>query len=94
VVNVPLWRRGNVAGGARAYRHNCAGCHGLHGEGKPEKLIPPLRGQYSAYLKRQIKNFATGKRLHDDPRDKEIFASMGEGEIDDILAWLSVQDDD
>ena len=93
VVNVPLWRRGNVQGGARAYRRSCAGCHGKDGRGNPAKLIPPLTGQYSAYLKRQIKDFATGKRLHDDPRDKAVFAAMGEGEIDDILAWLSVQDD-
>ena len=93
VVNVPLWKRGNVEGGARAYRRECAGCHGPKGEGNPAKLIPPLAGQYSAYLKRQIRAFAEGKRVHDDPRDKEIFASVGEGEIDDILAWLSVQDD-
>ena len=93
VVNVPLWRRGKVEAGARLYARECAGCHGKKGEGDPNRAIPPLTGQYSAYLKRQIKAFAEGRRQHDDPRDAAIFASFSEGEIDDILAWLSVQDD-
>ncbi len=93
VVNVPLWRRGNVEAGGRVYARECAGCHGKTGEGDPNRAIPALRGQYSAYLLRQIQAFARGGRIHDDPRDAAIFASMGEGEINDILAWLSVQDD-
>ncbi len=92
-VNVPLWRKGDPASGGRLYARECAGCHGERGEGDRIRAIPALTGQYSAYLKRQIAAFANGKRHHDRPRDARVFASFGEREIDDILAWLSAQDD-
>jgi cytochrome c553 len=56
-------------------------------------MIPPLTGQYSLYLKRQIENFRQGDRLHDAAEDAQIFSEFGDAEIDDILAFLSVQDD-
>ncbi|WP_293672390.1 c-type cytochrome [Thiolapillus sp.] len=42
---------------------------------------------------RQIDKFRKGKRVHDDPRDQQIFQQFSETEIADILAWLSRQDD-
>ena len=56
--------------------------------------IPQLAGQYSVYITRQIKNFRTGERLHDDPRDADIFKSFTDAEIDDMQAYLSILDDD
>ncbi len=84
---------GNIIAGGRLYGRECAGCHGKKGEGNRERIIPPLTGQHSGYIKRQIRKFSLGKRLHDSPEDAAIFKSFGTGEIDDILAWLSVQDD-
>ena len=92
VINIARYP-GNVDAGKRVYRKECRICHGESGEGTQDGLIPPLAGQRSVYLKKQVENFRKGERLHDDPRDAEIFSQCGEGEIDDILAFLSVQDD-
>ena len=85
---------GSVEAGGRLYRRECAGCHGSDGRGNREKTIPPLTGQHSAYLLRQVERFRKGERVHDAPGDAEVFRQFGDGEIGDILAWLSVQDDD
>ncbi|HID49720.1 MAG TPA: c-type cytochrome, partial [Chromatiales bacterium] len=92
VVNIARYP-GNTGAGRRVYGKECAGCHGADGEGDPARLIPPLVGQYSEYLFRQINRFRKGERIHDDPRDAEIFRSFSDTEIRDILAWLSIQDD-
>jgi len=92
VVNIARYP-GNVDAGRRVYRKECATCHGQAGEGGGDGRIPPLAGQHSLYLKRQIENFRKEERLHDDPRDAEIFRQFPDGEIDDILAFLSILDD-
>ncbi len=84
---------GNIEAGGRLFKRECAGCHGKDGKGDANRLIPPLTGQHSLYIKRQIARFAKGERQHDSPKDADIFRSFGNGEIDDLLAWLSVQDD-
>ncbi len=93
VLNIPIYQ-GNSLAGNRIYDKECAGCHGDDGYGDRGRSIPQLTGQHSIYLKRQVEKFRTGGRLHDDPRDAEIFQSFGDGEIDDILAYLSILDDD
>ena len=92
VINIARYP-GNVDAGNRVYRKECATCHGKQGEGSPDGVIPPLVGQHSIYIKRQIESFRKAERVHDAPEDAEIFQQFGNGEIDDILAFLSVQDD-
>ena len=92
VVNIARYP-GNEFAGERFYNKECAGCHGERGFGNADGLIPPLAGQRSQYLLRQVQNFRKGDRLHDDPRDSEIFKQFGNGEIADMLAYLSLQDD-
>lgn len=46
----------------KAIYTSCAGCHGNKAEGRPEMFAPPLAGQHSEYLVRQLVNFRTGKR--------------------------------
>lgn len=98
VINVARYP-GNIEKGRQFYQKECAGCHGEAGQGqaaqgKANMNIPQLAGQYSVYIARQIKNFRTGERLHDDPRDADIFKSFSDAEIDDMLAYLSILDDD
>ena len=93
IMNIGLYPKGNVVAGKRTYGKECATCHGKKGEGSVDGMIPALTGQHSEYIKRQINNFRKAKRLHDAPADSEIFKKFGDGEIDDILAFLSVQDD-
>ena len=79
--------------GRRLYTRECGSCHGNDGLGKPAKMAPRLVGQHSTYIKRQMELIAAGERLHDVPGDAEVFSQYSEAEIDNILAWLSVQDD-
>ncbi len=95
---------GDIEKGRQFYQKECAGCHGEVGQGKaargkasPGKTnmnIPQLAGQYSVYITRQIKKFRIGERLHDDPRDADVFKSFSDVEIDNLLAYLSILDDD
>ena len=57
------------------------------------KRAPRLVGQHSIYLLRQMQQISSGKRLHDEPGDAEMFSQFSDAEIDNMLAWLSVQDD-
>ena len=50
--------------GAEQYQSACAGCHGEDGTGSAE--VPPLIDQYPAYLRKQIGDFAAGRREHAD----------------------------
>lgn len=91
VMNIPRYP-GNVESGKRVYKKECATCHGKQGQGNEDGLIPALSGQYSLYLKRQIEQFRKAERIHDAPGDAAIFKQFGDSEINDILAFLSMQD--
>lgn len=93
VVNIPRYP-GGVSAGRRLYQTECAGCHGKDARGSTQPEIPPLVGQHSLYLRRQVAKFRGGERLHDKPRDAAIFRQFDDTEIDAILAYLSVLDDD
>jgi cytochrome c-type protein NapC len=92
IINIARYP-GNIESGKRVYKKECATCHGQGGEGSFDGLTPPLTGQHSIYLKRQIENFRKADRIHDAPQDADIFKQFGNSEVDDILAFLSVQDD-
>jgi cytochrome c553 len=85
---------GNVQAGEQLYRKECSSCHARDGYGKAAKQIPPLAGQHSAYLQRQLQKFRSGERLHDDdPDDKELFEAISEVQAHDMLSYLSILDD-
>jgi len=84
---------GDIVTGQQIYIKECAGCHGKHAEGNPGQLIPPLAGQHSLYVLRQVNRFRNNERIHDNPRDAAIFQAFSDTEIGDILAWLSTVDD-
>jgi len=92
IVNIARYP-GNIEKGRFFYQKECRGCHGKSGQGDKSRKIPQLAGQYSIYLTRQINKFRNSERLHDDPRDADIFKSFSETEINDLLAYLSILDD-
>ncbi len=57
----------------------CASCHGKAGEGDPTDGIPRLAGLPSAYLQRQLKNFANGRRQN--PKMAPIAKALSSDEI-------------
>jgi len=94
VFNVPR-AEGDVEAGAKTYKAECASCHGAQGQGK--KNMPMLAGQYTQYLKRQVGLFIKGERNHDEDlkdRTKDVLNLLKPEEIRDILAYLSILDDE
>ena len=55
---------------------------------------PPLAGQYTVYLWRQVDKYIGRQRIHDDsaPED-ELLGDFSREELRDILAYLSALDD-
>ncbi len=90
VFNIPK-AEGDVALGKKIYNKECRSCHGLDGKGKNGSNMPPLAGQYTEYMLKQMKQFAKSEREHDD--DADIFAAMKQDHIQAIMAYLSVMDD-
>lgn len=50
----------------RLFFSKCSGCHGVNGQGDPEKFYPRIQGQHYAYLLRQLKWIQSGKRRNAD----------------------------
>jgi len=84
---------GDVENGEDLYKGDCKTCHGRKGEGKKRKESPPLRGQYTEYLARQIEMFKKKERIHADDEEDETFDDYEPQEIADMLAFISTLDD-
>lgn len=84
---------GDVENGEDLYKGDCKTCHGRKGEGKKRKESPPLRGQYTEYLARQIEMFKKKERMHADDEEDETFDDYEPQELADILAFISALDD-
>lgn len=95
ILNIPRYP-GDIAKGRAFYNKECDTCHGRDGRGKhtSKNAIPLLAGQHSAYLLRQIELIRKGERWHDDEEDDKLFQSYSDSEISDMLAYLSILDDE
>jgi cytochrome c553 len=71
--------------GAEAYADRCASCHGADGGGIADTGAPPLIDQYPAYLRKQIADFADGRRSH---ADSERCAAVTPAEADAVISHL------
>jgi len=77
VFNIPKIE-GDIALGEELYIDDCQLCHGVRGWGKEDSETPPIAGQYTEYMFRQIKDFAEGERWHEYA--EALFAEMEENE--------------
>lgn len=82
---------GDIELGKELYVDDCKLCHGKAGKGKEGSETPPLSGQYTEYMTRQIQHFASGERWHEYAED--LFEEMEAEEIQAIMAYLSTTDD-
>jgi len=80
---------GDVERGAEIYEENCSDCHGEEGWGEDD--VPPLAGQYTEYLRRQIKNFRSGERVNEDMEG--VFEFIDGNDLEDLFAYLASRDD-
>lgn len=84
----PVWGR------EKADSERCIECHGVdgHGAGHPtgsEAKFPKLAGQQVAYMQKQIRDFRTGVRKHDQ---MQIMArSVSDEDVRDIAAYFASQ---
>jgi len=85
---------GDLKAGKKLYKKECKTCHGSKGQGKTKKGAPMLTGQYTEYLKRQVKLFIDKKRIHDhDAPDEELLSLLTEEQMHNIYSYLSILDD-
>jgi len=88
VVQIPPYP-GDIKEGKSLYRSDCALCHGKKAQGKKNK--PQLAGQFSDYLLKQIIQFKSGERQHEEA--EETFGELEVEDVKNILAYLATLDD-
>ena len=84
---------GNIQAGEALYNKDCKICHGKEGKGKANSETPMLTGQYTEYLLKQINAYKSKARHHDYDKDDETFKNYTKQDIQDLLAYLSIADD-
>lgn len=83
---------GDINQGRVLYDKACGSCHGNDGAGKGS--YPALRGQYTQYLDRQVREFQRGNRLHEQEEPGPgLLNKFSDVELRDILAYISTLDD-
>ena len=80
---------GYVAEGQVFYDKNCKKCHRAEGAGSGKN--PPLAGQFTVYLRRQIDLFLSGERAHKNV-DKYM-RPLTDQDWNNLFAYLSSVDD-
>jgi cytochrome c553 len=66
---------------------DCVQCHGEDAGGIADKQSPPLVDQYPAYLRKQIGDFATGRRTHEN--SESLFGELAPDEVEALLAFVA-----
>lgn len=85
---------GDVSHGKQLFQ-TCAACHGAEAQGNQPMGAPPLAGQYSWYLLRQLQAYRSGQRGADekDARGavmKQIAATLQqEQDLNDLVAYIN-----
>jgi len=92
-LDIPTPEGTDVDKGEELFQGDCKTCHGRKAEGSKKKESPPLSGQYTEYLARQIQMFTKKDRIHAKDEDDETFAAYEPQDIKDILAYIATLDD-
>lgn len=64
----------------------CQTCHGIDGVGKMPD-VPNIGGESAGYLVRQLEQFKSGERRHEQM--SLVAASLSEADIADLAAWYA-----
>jgi len=78
-----------VARGKDLYASDCAGCHGEHGEGRPELFFPMLASQHYGYLLRELDLILSGQRGNSNPAMPPILKNYATEDKQAIAAYLA-----
>jgi cytochrome c553 len=66
---------------------DCVQCHGEDAKGREDKKSPPLVQQYPNYLRKQIGDFAAGRRTHEN--SESLFTELEADEVEALLAYIT-----
>ena len=75
--------------GKELYDRDCVKCHGANGEGSAEKFYPVLAGQHYAYLLRQIRDIAAGKRRNANPDMVKVVKTYSDDQLQAVTDYMS-----
>jgi cytochrome c553 len=78
-----------VPRGQALYASDCAGCHGEHGEGRPELFFPMLASQHYGYLLRELDLILTGERGNSNPAMPPLLKNYATDDKSAIAAYLA-----
>lgn len=90
VLIIPRHQGGDEVVGAKIYGEFCGRCHGERGEGTNRAVL--LAGQHIRYLAKQFKQILSKEREHKS--SDKLFGKLSPADINGILTFLSLQDDD
>ncbi len=81
-----LYRGGNEEEKAAA----CLACHGPSGRGNPAATYPALNGQHSAYIAKQLRDYAANSRKSDGKTRimRDIAVRLSEEDINAIASYV------
>ena len=68
----------------------CIACHGPNGRGNPAAGYPSLKGQYAAYIAKQLREYASGERRSDGQTRvmRDIAAKLSEEDIVAVSSYV------
>lgn len=75
--------------GRRLYERDCAGCHGSRGQGDASRFVPRIAGQHYAYLLRQLRNIAGGRRRDAHPGMFDVARRYRDAELQAVADYVS-----
>ena len=75
--------------GEELYKVNCVKCHGPNGEGSMKDFFPVLAGQHYAYLLRQIRDIAGGKRRNANPDMVKLVKDFPDEDLQAVVDYMS-----
>jgi len=79
----------SLQAGARAYFRACQGCHGALGRATRDGVMPGLAGQHQAYLERQLRDAAAGRRPSMNATHGVALRGISEAELLGMTDYLS-----
>lgn len=75
--------------GTQLYARDCVACHGARGDGDAARTIPVLGGQHYAYLLRQIRAIAGGRRGNSHPEMQSRIRDYTDAELRAVVDYAS-----
>ncbi len=75
--------------GRRTYGRDCSDCHGERGEGDAERFTPVLAGQHYAYLLRQARAIAAGRRGNAHAAMRRRVADYSDAQLQAVIDYAS-----